>query len=192
MKYYAVLAGEEENIFTSWEECQAFLKNKKSYKMKSFQTLEEAKAFFDNQGVKPTFDEPTAFIDGSFDAQTNGYSFGGILIMNHQEYYFKKSYPEDQYATARNVAGEIKGAGYLINFAVKKGIKRLHLYYDYIGIEKWYLGQWKANSEIAIQYVNFANRVKDKIEIIFHKVKSHTNNYYNDLADKLAKEALGL
>ena len=38
----------------------------------------------------------------------------------------------------------------------------------------------------------FRDNVKDKIEVIFHKVKGHSNNHYNDLADKLAKEALGI
>ena len=37
-----------------------------------------------------------------------------------------------------------------------------------------------------------ADRVKDKIHVVFHKVKSHTNNYYNDYADRLAKDALGI
>ena len=64
------------------------------------------------------------------------------------------------------------------------------MYYDYIGIEKWYLGEWKAKSTIAIKYQEFARTAKTKINVVFHKVKSHTNNYYNELVDKLAKEAL--
>ena len=31
-----------------------------------------------------------------------------------------------------------------------------------------------------------------KIEVVFHKVKSHTNNEYNDKVDRLAKEAVGM
>lgn len=191
MKYYAVLYNEEENIFTSWDECQAFLKDKKGYKMKSFQSLEEAKGFFNDVEI-PSFEEPTAFIDGSFNANTNEYSFGGVLILNHKEYRFKRKYPADEFSSARNVAGEIKGAGYIINYAIHKGISKLHIYYDYEGIEKWYRKKWKANSNIAMTYVSFVDTIQDKIEICFHKVESHTNNYYNDMADMLAKEALGL
>ena len=33
---------------------------------------------------------------------------------------------------------------------------------------------------------------KEKIDVKFVKVKSHSNDHYNDIADKLAKEALGI
>ena len=52
--------------------------------------------------------------------------------------------------------------------------------------------EWKANSEIAIKYVEFADKIRNKIKITFHKVKSHTNDHYNDMADSLAKRALGI
>ena len=66
----------------------------------------------------------------------------------------------------------------------------LSIVYDYLGIEKWYKGEWKAKTPIAIEYVNYANEAKKKININFFKIESHTNNKYNDLADELAKEAL--
>ena len=34
--------------------------------------------------------------------------------------------------------------------------------------------------------------VRTKINVNFIKVKSHTNVYYNDIVDALAKEALGI
>ena len=64
------------------------------------------------------------------------------------------------------------------------------MYYDYNGIEKWYVGEWKAKSPIAIKYQEFAKEAKSKIKVVFHKVKSHANDYYNEMVDKLAKEAL--
>ena len=134
----------------------------------------------------------TAYVDGSYDNNTKCYSFGGVLIINSKVYKFNKKYDPDMYSDLRNVAGEIKGAGFIINYAIKRGIKTLDIYYDYLGIEKWYSGEWKANSSIAIEYQKFAQMAKTKIEVTFHKVKSHTNNLYNDMADVLAKEALGL
>ena len=112
--------------------------------------------------------------------------------MDGKEYPYKKKFEPDEYSSLRNVAGEIQGAGFIIAYAVKKGIKELHIFYDYLGIEKWFTHEWKANSKIAVDYQILADRVKDKIKVYFHKVKSHTNNHYNDYADKLAKEALGL
>lgn len=131
-----------------------------------------------------------AYIDGSYDNETKRYGFGGILMVNGEEHQFKKGYSLDEYTESRNVAGEIKGAAYIINYCLKNGINELDLYYDYIGIEKWYTGSWKANTLIATKYVSFVAKINKQIRINFFKVKSHSNDKYNDLADKLAKESL--
>lgn len=190
-KYYAIKADDYKNIVESWDEAKEIIKDLKAPKYKSFTSLDEANAFLNDEIIKNNDNYPyMAYTDGSFDSQTNKYSFGCVLLINGVEYKFKKGYSPDEYSSLRNVAGEIKGAGFIINYAINKGIKELHLYYDYIGIENWYLGNWKANSTIAIKYQEFAEDAKKKINVIFHKVKSHTNNYYNEMVDKLAKEAL--
>lgn len=182
----------ENKIFTSWEECKEYITGKKGVVHKSFSTLSEAEQFLSNTIEEPSFDLPTAFIDGSYDAKSGCYSFGGVLLMNGVCQKFSKKYEPDSYADARNVAGEIKGAGFIISYAIHHGIQELNIIYDYEGIEKWYTGEWKASSLIAKTYVEFREQVKDKIKIHFIKVKSHTNNKYNDLADQLAKNALGI
>ena len=192
MKYYAVKWQEEKEIFSSWEECKHYLIGKKGFSQKSFLSLEEANAFLNGTELELDYTLPTAYIDGSYDEKTGCYSFGGVLLVNDKEYTFNKKYEPDIYSSSRNVAGEIKGAGYIINYAIKLGIKELNIIYDYEGIEKWYKGYWTANSEIAKSYVHFKEKVKDKIKVNFIKVKSHSNNKYNDLADQLAKNALGI
>lgn len=192
MKYYAVLINDEKKIFTDWLECKDFIKGKKGVQFKSFSTLEEAHCFLDQKEQTINSTGPCAYIDGSYDRATEAYSFGGVLIIDQQQFQFKKKYEKDEFSSSRNVAGEIKGAGYLIQYAINHGIKELDIYYDYAGIEKWFTGEWKANSLIARKYVSFKEQIKNQIIIHFHKVKSHTNNQYNDLADQLAKEALGL
>ena len=190
MKFYALKDETHKIIVNDWEEAKGLLKTLKSPKYKSFKTKEEAEAFLNDKELEIDFKLPSAFIDGSYDEKTENYSFGGCLFLEGKIYYFKKKYFKDEYSPFRNVAGEIKGAGYIINYAINHKIKELNLYYDYNGIEKWYNGEWKANSPIAIEYVQFAEMAKQKIKINFFKIKSHTNNKYNDLADKLAKEAL--
>ena len=192
MKYYAVRYQNQKEIFTSWDECKEYLLGKKGFSQKSFLSLEEAQDFLNEKEQEVTFTLPTAYIDGSYDATTGCYSFGGVLIIENNQYEFNKKYTPDSYSSARNVAGEIKGAGFIIQYAIKEGIKELNIIYDYEGIEKWYTGKWQANSAIAKAYVEFKEKVKHKIKINFIKVKSHSNNSYNDLADKLAKSALGI
>lgn len=192
MKYYAIKDDLNHEIVDSWDLCKEHLKNYTKPKYKSFKTKEEAEAFLNGEILDDNITAPKAYIDGSYDSKTNAYSFGGVLIMDGKEYPYKKKFEPDEYSSLRNVAGEIQGAGFIIAYAVKKGIKELHIFYDYLGIEKWFTHEWKANSKIAVDYQILADRVKDQIKVYFHKVKSHTNNHYNDYADKLAKEALGL
>ncbi|MBQ2471850.1 MAG: ribonuclease H family protein [Acholeplasmatales bacterium] len=192
MKYYAIKDDVNHEIVDSWDLCKEHLKNYTKPQYKSFKSLEEAEAFINDEILDDNITAPKAYIDGSFDSKTNAYSFGGVLIIDGKEYPYKKKFEPDEYSSLRNVAGEIQGAGFIIAYAVKKGIKELHIFYDYLGIEKWFTHEWKANSKIAIDYQLLAERVKDRIKVYFHKVKSHTNNHYNDYADKLAKEALGL
>ena len=192
MKFYAVKTQDEKKIFTSWDECSLFLKGKKQIVYKAFKTLEEANSFINDEISLPNYDLPTAYIDGSYDAKTGDYSFGGVLILGEAVYTFNKAYKADEYSSARNVAGEIKGAGFIIQYCINHNIKEVVIYYDYIGIEKWYTKEWKANSDIARVYVDFVDKIKDKIKVHFVKVKSHSNDLYNDQADALAKECLGL
>jgi len=192
MKYYALKLENENKIVESWDEAKKIISENHVLKHKSFSTIEECEAFFNGTVYVETVDGDKAYIDGSYNDKTNEYSFGGVLICNGKEYHFKKRFSPDEYSPLRNVAGEIRGAGFIINKAISLKMTKIHLFYDYLGIEKWYTGEWKANSLVSTRYQEFAMNVKNKIEVVFHKIKSHTNDYYNDMADKLAKEALNL
>ena len=77
-----------------------------------------------------------------------------------------------------------------MKYCIDKGYKDLLIYYDYEGIEKWCSGEWKANKEGTIYYRQFCIEAMKKINISFKKVKAHSGNKYNDMADKLAKQAV--
>ena len=92
----------------------------------------------------------------------------------------------------RNVAGEIYGSMAAMKYALEKGIKKLSIYYDYMGIAKWCTGAWKANKTGTRAYQAFYQEVIKKVQVHFVKVKGHSNDKYNDRADHLAKSALGI
>lgn len=199
MKYYAVKKGKKPGIYTTWDECQKHVLGFKEAEYKSFSTLEEAKRylgldeiFVDFKEDIPQYTNATAYIDGSYDPKTEAYSFGCVLILKDSIKQFKKAYPKDDYSRHRNVSGEIKGAGFIIQYAINHGIKEIDLYYDYLGIEKWYTGAWKAKEPISMAYRDFAIKNKSLIKVNFYKVKSHSNVYYNEVVDQLAKEALNI
>jgi len=79
-----------------------------------------------------------------------------------------------------------------MRYALEEELGEIIIYHDYEGIAKWCLGEWKTNKEGTKAYKEYYNSLKDKVNIRFVKVKGHSNDKYNDMADMLAKKALGL
>ena len=79
-----------------------------------------------------------------------------------------------------------------MQYAVKEGLEEIIIYHDYEGIAKWCLGEWKTNKEGTKAYKAYYDSIKSQINIKFVKVKGHSGDKYNDMADRLAKSALGL
>lgn len=194
MKYYVVRVGKRPGIYDTWDECKEQVEGFEGAEFKSFSNYLDATNYLTGtiSEDKENVEGPIAYVDGSFKEETDEYSFGVVLLVDGKEYYFKKSFPSDELSSMRNVAGEIKAAGFIILYCLNRGIKKLTIYHDYEGISKWYQNEWKANLFGTKKYQEFANEVRGQIDVNFVKVKSHSNNHYNDLADKLAKEALGI
>jgi ribonuclease HI len=52
----------------------------------------------------------------------------------------------------------------------------------------WATNKWKAESKIATNYKSYA---KNKLNLVkFKKVKAHSGDEFNELADELAKESI--
>lgn len=135
-----------------------------------------------------------AYIDGSFNARTFKYGSGIVLICNNDVFKKFSIVGEDPLlAKQRNVAGEMRAAMAAIAYCIKNSIGSITLHYDYTGIEHWTDGTWKRNNEFTKKFHEFIKDAKNQgLKITFRKVKAHSNNKYNDLADELAKEACGL
>lgn len=137
-------------------------------------------------------DHAVAYVDGSYNSATKEYSYGAVLLYNNEERHFNEKFDDEEKASMRNVAGELEGAMFAMRFCLDNGIKSLDLYYDYAGIECWCTGKWKTNKNGTIEYKKFYDSIRNDLAINFKKVKSHSGNKYNDLADRLAKEILGI
>ena len=136
--------------------------------------------------------EITAYVDGSF---LKGKVFGcGCVIIKSGEVIaeISKAYEDEELAAMRNVAGEIKASELAMRYALDNGYKSISIYHDYQGIASWCLGEWKTNKAGTISYKEFYDSIKDRLMVDFVKVKGHSGDTYNDMADNLAKKAIGI
>ena len=205
-KIYAVRKGKTTGIFYSWDECSASVNGYPGAEYKSFTIKEEANAYLGNSFAAQIEEEKkdqkntapdrtestlTAYVDGSFDPSIGKYAFGCILLTPDGEIIRESGNGQDPESLAiRNVAGEMLGAMYAVQWAINHGYPSLTIYYDYEGIAKWAQGDWKAKNKRTQQYAEFMNGKRSYIQLTFQKVKAHSGDHYNEEVDKLAKSAL--
>ena len=193
-KYYAVKKGLKTGIFRTWDECKASVSGYSGAVYKSFQSEEEARSFLGLNGQKEEgVQNPCCveiYVDGSYNSATGEFSYGMVVLLGGQEETYSQSFQDEELATMRNVAGEIKGAEAAMQYALDHGIREIAIYHDYEGIAKWCLGEWKTNKEGTRAYKEYFDSVKQQVEIHFVKVKGHSGDKYNDRADELAKSVI--
>lgn len=201
-KYYAVKVGKSTGIFGTWDECKKQVTGFSGAIYKSFQSLDKAKEYLDDKNIAlkseefefeiTSDDEIIAYVDGSYKKDTLEYGYGVVLILKDDivELYGKGQNPE--VAKSINVTGELFGSVRAISEAIKLGKKKIIIFYDYQGISSWANGEWKCNLPLTMGYRDKIREFRKEIEILFVKVKAHSNDKYNDLADHLAKKSLGI
>ncbi len=201
-KYYAVKCGRKTGVFKDWSSCEKQVKGFPNAAFKSFKTLNEAKAYLENltlvdsggsESTEMKVAYPCAYIDGSYDPLSHRFAYGVVLLLDAETHLeFSKAFDDESLASMRNVAGEIKASEFAIQYALEQNWQSLSIYYDYSGIEKWAKGDWKRNRPATQAYYVFCQEAFKRIDVSFIKVKSHSGDTYNDLADSLARKALEL
>lgn len=198
VKFYAVKSGRVPGIYRTWAECQQQVTGYSSAVYKSFPTMEQAEAYINGDTAASAGSESVddikvkIYVDGSFDIESHMFSYGMVILSDGNEITDNKAFNDPELAAMRNVAGEIKGSMAAMQYCIDNGISEVAVYYDYEGISKWALKEWKATKEGTKEYVRFYDSIKDRLKVHFVHVKGHSGDAYNEMADKLAKEALGL
>ena len=213
-KYYAVKIGIKPGIYETWAECELQIKGVSGAKYKSFGTLAEAEKYIagedeiiekdetvdsinlqvDQRLAALKSDEVIAFVDGSYNPAEEKAGFGVILIDDKgiqtplYKAFTKTLSPE--FIEFRNVAAELEGVKEAVKWAIAYNKRKIIIYYDYEGIEKWAVGTWKAKKDLTRQYVAFIKEKQAYISIEFVKVPAHSGIEYNEAADALAKNSL--
>lgn len=210
-KFYAVKQGRVPGVYQSWEECKAQVDAYSGAVYKGFPTAAEALAFVtgvqqENSGKRSNAQPPiqekvlqqsdlqglTAYVDGSYHSGTGEFSYGVVILQDGEEICFQEKLSDPDLAVMHNVAGEIKGAEAAMRYALEHGYHEISIYHDYEGIAKWCTGEWKANKSGTQAYKAYYDSICGQLQVHFQKVKGHSGDKYNDMADRLAKEALGI
>lgn len=196
-KFYAVKQGRTPGVYQSWEECKAQVDGYSGAAYKSFPTAAEALAFVTGIQQEKTSQQSdsqglTAYVDGSYHSGSGEFSYGVVILRDGEEICFQEKLSDPDLAAMHNVAGEIKGAEAAMRYALEHGYHEISIYHDYEGIAKWCTGEWKANKSGTQAYKAYYDSICGQLQVHFQKVKGHSGDKYNDMADRLAKEALGI
>ena len=131
--------------------------------------------------------------DGSYHIRRHVYGWGVVILSGETPVTLRGSGDEADYLPARNVAGEVFASLHAMQWAVEHGYTSIRIFYDYEGICKWATGDWKTNTPISIMYANTVRETyAPKLHVTFEKVEAHTGVMYNEMADQVAKSAVGL
>ena len=205
--YYAVKNGHETGIFDNWADCSKQVHGFKGAIYKGFPNLSEAQVYLEGQESKESEgyesekeimmnindDEMIAYVDGSNMGDGSAFSWG---IVTFSKSLGKKcingmSTNENQ-IQYRNIAGELFSSVKAVKFAIDNKMTKITIYHDYSGIRHWALGEWKCKNKLSKDYQTFFKQAERFIEFEFVKVKGHTGDKFNEEADRLAKQALGI
>ncbi len=193
-------SGAEYKGFALLEEAEAYLEGAQKPapdKDSASQKAEEQKYHVrgtdikEIRGVLPKPGTLLAYVDGSYDDSLKKYAFGCVFITSDGKVETEYGNGDNEQSLRhRNVTGEMLGAMYAVKVAMLSGFTRVEICYDYQGIEKWVTGEWHSKTELTRKYALAMREWGKDIEICFIKVAAHTNVYYNELADKMAKTGL--
>ena len=208
-KFYAVKVGRVPGIYGTWDECKMQVDGYPNSEYKGFARLSEAESFVGPEvleSMKLTSDihayeekasasledgyAVKAYVDGSYDVATGNYASGAVILVDGKTVELNELYTDEAGSKLRNVAGEIKGAELAIEYCKKQGIDSVVIYHDYLGVGKWADDEWKANLDMTKAYKSYIRECRKNMRINFVKVKGHSGDKYNDMADALAKAAL--
>ena len=132
-----------------------------------------------------------AYISSSYDEYLRKYSFGCVIITPEEDTIIEFNCDNQAtYIYSINIAGEIIGAMFAINWTKNHRYDSLIIRNSYEGLGKWSSGEWTPNSYASIEYLDFYKKNKDFININYENVDA--DDTYKKSACDLAKKGLTL
>lgn len=130
------------------------------------------------------------WVDGSYvrDGDRAACGWGLVIVQDGEEVLRDSgSVVDDGFENQRNIAGEVTAVLKALEWCRQKGVERATIHYDYEGLARWPLGEWKARNAHTEGY---ARAVQGSgIDIEWRKVRAHSGEPRNEVVDRLAREA---
>lgn len=209
--------GVEFKSFPTKEQAEAYLRGDEPTLSKS--KTSETVPYVSDSGIKGTIkmaedSDPLLWgidgfiysIDGSFNTQTQTYG-GAFACYENGVLLDAKAVANNkpQFASSRNVAGEVCGFGLAIDDAISRGLTKLTVVCDYEGVFRWAAPKYvKVNEQacwgsslkkpVGKYHAYLLQKAKENgiEEIDFLWVRGHRGLNINQTVDKLAKKVVGL
>lgn len=130
------------------------------------------------------------YVDGSFN-KNKRYVYACVCFENHIETDRLQGYgKESSFTKFGALCGELLSALKAMEYAKKHGYKVLNIFYDCRAIFDF--TEYRENCSVKTKklreiYYKMLTYYQQFIEITFHKVKAHSGNVYNNMADKLTR-----
>lgn len=204
--YYAVREGRTRGIYENWSDAQSEISGYSGAIFKKFNTKEEAESFIQKVNEAKEIvasDEEVQthinisacqiYVDGSWNSEKQQYGWGYVAVHNGKE--IGRGYGKGdnkKYLSNCQVAGEVVAVLQALDYAIGKKFKSVDILYDFDGIKHWATGTWGAKKLISQAYKFFYDQKVSKIKVTFVKVQAHSGDYFNTLADSLAKRGANL
>lgn len=199
-KFYAVRKGHIPGVYNSWDECKQQVNGFPGAEYKSFTNPNDANNYLNGDVVKKSdFEIPTipnngclAYVDGSYSSEKKLYAYGVVMYINGEEIHCCKCDNKEHAVEMNNVAGELAGTMRACQMAFKGKKSEIIIVHDYEGIAKWVDEDkpWKANLKATQEYQQFIASMRKYLKITFVWTRGHIGVEGNEMADKLAKQAV--
>ena len=194
-KLYAIRTRDGQivnKIIDNWSDCEKYVKGH-SVVYKGFPTLEDALEYLgcykEEEKIEDLVDssKDLIYVDGSYLNDMIGW---GWVHVRDNKVIAKNcgGIIPTRAMTGRNIVGELKATQNACTYAIANGLKEVTIVNDYQGISSFIDGSWEPKERVSINYKVFMeDKVLPRLKVNFCKVKGHSGNKYNEVADELAK-----
>ena len=131
-----------------------------------------------------------AYVDASY-SDNERFGAVGIVLLTSSEVIQYSEIPEDlEDCALTSTNHELLAAAKAIKMAKERHIKNLIIKYDNSSIGELAKSQSVSKTSMEEWYKQLVMKHREKMSITFKKVKGHSKEYFNELADRLAYKAM--